>query len=454
MRMESGNTRISGMDILGLSQSDDDPHLALFDRLNAFTRGRQLRRYQRDIWLSGRFTIELPGNREPRQADGTLLAEVKAYAWRFPGAEGPLWLTSTGPNLGYAISAIINPKDKTIILAPEGDVEITALFARAITGIPSIAGNPSEAILLAGHENFAHFIWNELPALLELESLDAKISAVHTTFEPILPLGRLTRLPSSLTPRPSILARGWMDPVLVQPGVLFSAGSTLVTRQTQNRALERCRSETGPIPLKTAGTKRIWISLRRLYRTASNELDVFTRLLEMLGRAERKFEILLDGYSLPQDLSFSGRYNIPWQEAQNRLVTDFAAMLIAAAGHTKLTIHDLTRCNLATALAWAATADAYICHHGTQQHKIGWLNAVPGLVHVNRHILATHPGRWTAQQAEGAIPPDYMPEEMIGYTRSDNARQDMPYFQDYCFTDPQKAADIMFAFLLEKCCRT
>jgi hypothetical protein len=47
-----------------------------------------------------------------------------------------------------------------------------------------------------------------------------------------------------------------------------------------------------------------------------------------------------------------------------------------------------------------------------------------------------------------------MPEEMIGYTRSDNARQDMPYFQDYCFTDPQKAADIMFAFLLEKCCRT
>ncbi len=170
MRMESGNTRISGMDILGLSQSDDDPHLALFDRLNAFTRGRQLRRYQRDIWLSGRFTIELPGNREPRQADGTLLAEVKAYAWRFPGAEGPLWLTSTGPNLGYAISAIINPKDKTIILAPEGDVEITALFARAITGNPSIAGNPSEAILLAGHENFAHFIWNELPALLELDA--------------------------------------------------------------------------------------------------------------------------------------------------------------------------------------------------------------------------------------------------------------------------------------------
>jgi hypothetical protein len=38
---------------------------------------------------------------------------------------------------------------------------------------------------------------------------------------------------------------------------------------------------------------------------------------------------------------------------------------------------------------YATIADAYLAHHGSIQHKIGWLGHCHGVVHANRTVLST-----------------------------------------------------------------
>lgn len=47
-------------------------------------------------------------------------------------------------------------------------------------------------------------------------------------------------------------------------------------------------------------------------------------------------------------------------------------------------------CTLAESVLWANHVDLYFCHHGTTQHKVGWLANKPGVVHSNQGVLS-HP---------------------------------------------------------------
>jgi len=230
---------------------------------------------------------------------------------------------------------------------------------------------------------------------------------------------------------------------------LFAAGASLVTAAAQARVIGQCRARAADVPSRQHDVRRVWISLRRLYRCAVNELEVFQELIARLGTAARRYEIILDGYSLPHDLLAPGRYDIAWQREQSDLVGRGAATLINSNRSQNVAIIDLTGADLPTAIAWAATADAYICHHGTQQHKIGWLTPIPGLIHVNPHILASQPWGWTADQAEGAAMPAYVPAALIADCDSGNERQDNPFFRDYAFKDVGQTAQFMHDFLAE-----
>jgi hypothetical protein len=430
------------MELVQLQEGDS--RTRFFDDLNGFVEHRHLRRYQRDIYISGAFTMEDALSGQKIACDTTLLAPHKTFAWRFRFPTREFWLTSSGPNHGYAISAIVNPQSGLIVLAPGADAGIATGFGNYIMANEIARTEQNATALLAGHQNFAHFIWNEMPALLELEAYEPALLSVFTSYEPILPLAELINWPAGVPVRHMAVPDGISE----HAGVLFAAGSTLVTAATQARVIRHAKAGRN-VALPQHEVRRVWISLRRLYRCAVNELEVFNELIARLGQDARRYEIILDGYSLPHDLLLPGRYDVEWQREQSDLVGRGAAALINSNRSQNVAIIDLTGADLPTAIAWAATADAYICHHGTQQHKIGWLTSIPGLIHVNPHILASQPWGWTAEQAEGAAMPAYVPAALIEDCDSGNERQDNPFFRDYAFKDVGQTAKFMHDFLAE-----
>lgn len=433
---------------LGITRLEPgDAQSVLFEHLNAYTAERQLRRYQSDIWREGSFSIRASGN-VALHCDLTLFAPVKAYAWRFCGGGRIFWLASSGPNMGYAINALIDPDTRQMALAPDADLDIALAFARYILAGALPGGATEPCYLLAGHQNFAHFIWNEMSGLLELEGQASAISGVLVSYEPIAPLTELIAFPPGIEVRQIAVSREFGAPVSAHAGVLFSVGAEFVSANTQRRVAAACAGRAGGQILKPACTKRIWLSLRTLYRTAVNELEAFQELIALLSETKAPCQILLDGYSLPSDLEFPFRYYPDYERSLSEQVRERARRLIEMTGPSGVEIIDLTGCNLPAAIAWAATADVYICHHGTQQHKIGWLNATPGMIHVNPHVLRTQPAHWMANQAHGAILPDYLPGDMVeDQETATNTRQHDPYFRDYNFIDPKAAARAMFAFV-------
>ena len=61
----------------------------------------------------------------------------------------------------------------------------------------------------------------------------------------------------------------------------------------------------------------------------------------------------------------------------------------------------------------SALAQFYFCHHGTVQHKIGWIAGCPGVVHSNRRVLEQSPGAWVEAQAPGTPRPIYIPADYV-----------------------------------------
>jgi hypothetical protein len=421
--------------------------------LNRFLHPRRLRQYQSAIFDRGHFVIRDPRDGQERICDGTLFAPMKAFAWRFPAPAGDLWLISSGPDRGYEIDGVYDPARRCLAL-PSGHDSAVAIFLvrhiRAVADAP--CGKGQRAKLVLGHPNFAHFLWNEMPALLELESRTASgIAGILLAHEPILPFEKL--FDWALAPLVSPITReaSHGHRARFHAGALFAAGSTRINLAARERVTQRCRNAAAEVPMPEPGVVRLWLSLRALYRHPVNQIETFVALLRGLSRCGPRFEVLLDGYSLQQDIEVPGRYDIDRERGNRAEVIVMARDLVARCrgwvGGPALI--DITGCGIVESIAYAATAQYYICHHGTQQHKIGWLHAVPGLIHASPSIVATQPAGWVADQCEGALLPAYLPNHFVSEAKTENERPGQPYFADYCFNDPKIAADAMIAALRE-----
>jgi hypothetical protein len=425
----------------------------LLAELNRFLHPRRLRQYQSAIFDRGDFVIRDPRDGQERVCDGTLFAPMKAFAWRFPAPNGDLWLISSGPDRGYEIDGVYEPARRCLSL-PLGHDSAVAIYLvrhiRAAAGAPR--GKGEKARLILGHTNFAHFLWNEMPALMELETRTASgIAGILLAHEPILPFRKLFDWAS--VSRISPISREALHGhrARLHDGTLFAAGSTRISLAARERVTQRCRNAGGAVPAPEPGVIRLWLSLRALYRRPVNQIETFVALLQGLSRCGPRFEVLLDGYSLPQDIEVPGRYDIDRERGNRAEVIVMARDLVArcrgwAGGPTLI---DITGCGIVESIAYAASAQYYICHHGTQQHKIGWLYAVPGLIHANPSIVATQPAGWVADQSEGALPPAYLPNHFVAEAKTETERPGQPYFADYRFNEPKIAAEAMIAALRE-----
>jgi hypothetical protein len=184
-----------------------------------------------------------------------------------------------------------------------------------------------------------------------------------------------------------------------------------------------------------------------MYRHATNMQTLLASVIRRVEDVGMSVDVILDGFSPPLDVAVEHRYDMDYYLRHQQVVEAQARAFIAEVAPTcrHVRMLDATWATLPAAVSIAARADFYICHHGTQQHKIGWMYDTPGLIHGNLAISAHTPrGTWVQAQCDSPVQPDYIPAQFIGDAVTDNERQDMPEFRDYQFIEIEKCADFVF----------
>ncbi len=101
---------------------------------------------------------------------------------------------------------------------------------------------------------------------------------------------------------------------------------------------------------------------------------------------------------------------------------------------------DATALTVPQAIGLGRRLHAYIAPHGTQQHKIGWLHPVPGVVHTSPFVAQHDQAGWVADQCEQHAPVAYLPAEMAEMVPGQGAHAGDAWYDDYRFRDADEAA--------------
>ena len=72
--------------------------------------------------------------------------------------------------------------------------------------------------------------------------------------------------------------------------------------------------------------------------------------------------------------------------------------------------------NLSSALETISSCSYYVCHAGTQQHKIAWLFPRNGFVH---GVTTDSEAKWLAEHSECALVPSHFDPEIVGKVKFD-----------------------------------
>ena len=209
------------------------------EQANAFLSARTLRSYQRDIALAGEFSLCSPYDGKPVSATACHIFNLGdaahgnlGIAYRFAGPS-PFWLLASSVKDGFPLTEAYVPAedrsfwsldDNLTTLHGPWKAELTRLEQGGQAWLSSLVD--SQPTVLVGHPNFAHHLWNELPALracLELVArTGCKAPSVQALYEPLLPLTRL--MPQGAQPVSRVsgfcevnglrdtLGRGWARP--------------------------------------------------------------------------------------------------------------------------------------------------------------------------------------------------------------------------------------------------
>jgi hypothetical protein len=151
-------------------------------------------------------------------------------------------------------------------------------------------------------------------------------------------------------------------------------------------------------------------------RTWTNQVDGLSKIITSLAQDYPNLGIIFDGYSLATDYYA----NCHLHNNPNPHLTQKRSQLDAIRAEKEIVnqiINNLSDLgigffstigySLYEANIWAHASDLYLAHHGTIQHKIGWLANKPGIVHCNRKIAEQKP-LWVAAVREFGIMPKYV----------------------------------------------
>ncbi|MFM7550191.1 MAG: hypothetical protein ACKO8I_15275 [Cyanobacteriota bacterium] len=392
---------------------------AAAEALNAWEAPQIGRAWQLMLLRSG--NIILNGQQYPY---GTVAISHDQYELRPHDPALPRFITTDAAQ-GWALhgvvqdGAVISLSDSAAQLNPE-----TELLAAAESRNADIDPSQQPRAVRIGHSNFAHFLWNNLPALISWESeVAARVAAGEATLH-YYPAseGQFRSLgsPEELLPK---LAQSLSETYIWPPVNSLRLGSTLVSLQARERVMASLKT----CPPTPASEPRLWLGVRPPNRGRSPLNTVqFFRELVTLWPAVTGGDVVVDCYT-PSDKSSASNHD-------EKRIQEAAAVVDSIVqdvpqGVRILTTRDLL---LRESLALAGGAAFYVCSPGTIQHKIGWILNKPGLILESPNDLRVHHVRWPGIILKAGLIPETLPLNYVAWCDSDQV--------DFTIVDVARAA--------------
>lgn len=371
-------------------------------------------------------------------------ATVPLYVARFAGPEpfyfvkrGLSWCTDLG---------LVFPQRRLFVSFQQEDRRMTQDIADIehafvwfdrhgddVANAPPRSPGPLAPCLIVTSDHFAHHIWNELSVVegLVAEDLHREVTLLVNR-QPLAPISTLfPEIPAKLIE----IVHGPPDEpmrVAMRRGLLVApAGRTYVPPTLVDR-LRRVARAMHPQAATDAATFRarhdfvLWISVRLEARTATNLVEALAYALITLQERHPAMGVVFDGFTRPAGAPTG--WNQALIDAERRAVAETLARTGLRVDHVAL-----SGCTTTEAFLWAEVADYYVCPYGSAQHKVAWINPVPGLVHAGQNkqpVASMDAGFYVRQQG---APPQFFFAAVTRRDLADDARQDL---FSYCL-DPE-----------------
>lgn len=362
-------------------------------------------RFQEQVVADRALTAICPVSGRILRSSRSLIAEANApIFYRFLG-EQIFDLAVGREGQGYVRLYLHLPALRLVILLVHryrwhGWTEIEQLRALLIAEHRAVRAflnrdEPAEVCALVDNSHFAHHLWNVLSGLERLIDSGAAdgLDRIVVSAEPVGPPETLfPELAASATPVPIERARfpAVIDQALARNRLLIRPGGRVISDRLIERvrrlaedhasaaaghSLRQLREQTGPI---------LWVTLRAENRTWVSQVPGIIAIGRWLARDYPGAALILDGFSVPR-----GEPRLPLAEQARTIAREqVIADAIARGLRPHLRIHSLIGAPLLDCLLHTRVADGYLAHHGSVQHKIGWLADCPGVIHANRLVLS------------------------------------------------------------------
>ena len=457
--------------------------------LNEFVFHRAVLKYQWEIIEQGSFSLISPWTGESLLPTACHIANNGdpahgnlGIAYRFD-CKHSLWLLASSIKDGFPITEAYSASLDTSLWAL-GEVHAHQnkpwkdLLLRVAQGDGSSSLAPNDLaapVVLIGHPNFAHNLWNELAALHAYAKARRDTAAVlelKTIYEPLAPIECFTgNLPVSVSRLMSFEAL-----VGLQKSIVTRLGSTQIPvglRQQVGSLLggrrDRELTDDWAASLRDCGPV-IWLSARLDARTLDNQTDFLTSLITRIAVQYPQAGFILDGFSFANDFDseiyqqdaagdsqearYRGGFLASADKSREQDVTAYVTELQnILGGHLPNPVINVSGMNLTDAIYLAGMAHYYVCHAGTLQHKIAWLHNTPGIVHSN--IAGLEPGVpvWLADQLEGGLHPGVIPCEYVKDLDSIRTANQVERNRDYHLRDVESVVGHIMADIQTKFAR-
>ncbi|MEB3190842.1 MAG: hypothetical protein VKL42_10915 [Snowella sp.] len=263
--------------------------------------------------------------------------------------------------------------------------------------------DPKKLAVCLGDDNFAHHIFNELSGLYRLEKSHL-LNQIETFFVLRETLGKIENIFPQISPqkieRIAIINNTKMEKEEVYIQIFretlknnhfcLHVGDCYISNTLAQRIYQLAiKSENGSnLPNQIQTIKKLhypllWISIRVDNRTWIEQENGFANLIDALAEKFPNLGVVFDGFSYQEDTLFSRTINeLQIIEKQNDIVKNIHQRL-----QSDVAIYNTVGCSLYESIIWANSIDFYLAHHGTIQHKVGWLANKPGIVHSNTKTL-------------------------------------------------------------------
>jgi hypothetical protein len=186
-------------------------------------------------------------------------------------------------------------------------------------------------------------------------------------------------------------------------------------------------------------------------------MDFLLTLLERIFDAYRSAVVVFDGFSFPigffQDRHMS-QYHTEFAgraAATADFITELQHRAVANLGHwVSSRLCSISGISLAEAAYVGSVCNYYVCHAGTLQHKIAWLHNIPGFIHSPPVGNPSARAKWYADQVEGGIPPDTLPQQFVVATEISPNVRDVSRNSNYLIRDVPAAVDFIMESMRNK----